>query len=93
MTNITVLFCETPESSPPGYKLVEEKSHLLAASRARSPLRARAPPLRGGAPAGHAPLLPDTFLGQLVLASGGGMGWLGSTRQGLFTMADDLEQQ
>lgn len=38
-------------------------------------------------------LLSDPLLGQLVLASGRGMGWLGSTRQGLFTMADDLEQQ
>ena len=38
-------------------------------------------------------LLSYPILGQLVLASGGGMGWLSATRQGLFTMADDLEQQ
>lgn len=52
--------------------------------------RVQGPP----APRGLAtpPLLSDPVLGQLVLASGGGMGWLSSTRQGLFTMADDLEQ-
>lgn len=54
---------------------------------ARTPLATQAPP-----PA-PPPLLSDTSLGQLVLASSGGMGWLSSTRQGLFTMADDLEQQ
>lgn len=55
--------------------------------------RPRGPRLRGPARRPRPTLLSDSPLGQLVRASGGGMGWLGSTRQGLFTMADDLEQQ
>lgn len=71
---------------PIGFSLGEELGRRPPAP-IWTPLAVQVPP-----PA-PPPLLSDTSLGQLVLASGGGMGWLSSTRQGLFTMADDLEQQ
>lgn len=80
MSRITVLFREPPEAPrwAGGTGL-----HYQPGSESASAPR----------PWPRPTLLSDPFLGQLVLASGGGMGWLSSTRQGLFTMADDLEQQ
>lgn len=71
-------------------QLVSAQKRSLSSGHQRPfgpPLAVQAPP------PSPPPLLSETSLGQLVLASGGGMGWLSSTRQGLFTMADDLEQQ
>lgn len=90
VTRVTVQVCETAETSPPA-----------PVSWARPPRGGSRPESEsglGGPPPGRTrwprpTLLSDPFLGQLVLASGGGMCRLGSTRQGLFTMADDLEQQ
>lgn len=74
------------------------RKHLTGSSPGAEPARlppapAWTLPTAQAPPPGPPPLLSDTSLGQLVLASSGGMGWLSSTRQGLFTMADDLEQQ
>lgn len=88
MTGIAVLFEETAETSPPALKFWAGPSAEVQGQS----LRPRRPRLPTGAWP-RPTLLSDPLLGQLVLASGGGMGWLGSTGQGLFTMADDLEQQ